>query len=98
MCAAKHASVLLKSVTNNGHVAVFTMRRYHLDGALETVKRIRLALDLQLKGFIVIIAASVTNWHGMSPEKLAHAALNCFLRTGSVMSCVAIAIPSRLGR
>jgi hypothetical protein len=70
MVAAVKCAVLLQSVAHDLDIAMGTRRRKRMDGTLETVEIVGLAVHDDLEGFIVIIAAMFANGHRDAPLML----------------------------
>src|SRR5215216_4628945 len=63
MVAAKECALFLKAMADNSDTASRTSRSERVDGALEAVKGMGLAVRDELKGLIVVVSASLTFSH-----------------------------------
>ncbi len=61
--AAEHSSVRLQTVSDDPTLTATAERCQKLDGALETVKGVPLAIHFHNERFVVVVPASVTFWH-----------------------------------
>src|SRR4051812_8181109 len=68
--AAENPAFTLHSMPDDPAVAVVASRRQPVDGALETVKRVRLAPARHGEGLVVIVAAGVALRHGRAGSKI----------------------------
>jgi hypothetical protein len=67
MHAAEHLSMVFDAMAHDSTTAVIADRRQRMDSAFKAVKRVRFAGQRHLKSLIVIIPASITNWHVHPP-------------------------------
>ena len=61
--AAIKRAVFLQAMAHDLDTAMGTRWRKCMDGALETVESVSLATHDDLKGFVVVVAAMLTNGH-----------------------------------
>jgi hypothetical protein len=61
--AAEKPAVILQAVADDLDAAMVTRWRKYMNGAFETVENVSLAAHDDLKGFVVLVAATLTNGH-----------------------------------
>ena len=67
---ANDTSRRFDAMSDHATLAVGATRRERLDGAFEAVESYRLAALCYLKSFVVVVAASIANSHGLPPSFL----------------------------
>ena len=63
MLAAITGAGLLQSVPDDADAAMIAGRRERMNGTLETIERMRLAIHCDLKGLVIVVAARFTCSH-----------------------------------
>jgi|1185.fasta_scaffold58544_2 hypothetical protein len=67
MLATKESTRLLQTMSDDADSAMTAGGREHVNGAFETIERMRVAVHRDLKGLVILIAAGFTSRHGLVP-------------------------------